>query len=145
MESSKSSLYSLDISPLTYIWCIGIFSPFCRLCFDFLCFLKLHSWHMEIPRLGFEFELQLPAYAIATQDGIQGMSATHTTPHGNTRSLIHWVRPGIWTHILMDANRVCNWLSHNGNSLFSLFLIDTFLKHLLKIFLIFLWSSLCLL
>ena len=26
-------------------------------------FLGLHLWHMEIPRLGVELELRLPAYA----------------------------------------------------------------------------------
>ena len=30
------------------------------------CFLGLHLWHMEFPRLGIESELQLPAYATAT-------------------------------------------------------------------------------
>ena len=30
----------------------------------FVCFfLELHLWHMEVPRLGIESELQLPAYA----------------------------------------------------------------------------------
>ena len=35
-----------------------------------LLFLRLHMWHMEVPRLGVESELQLPAYttAEATQD-----------------------------------------------------------------------------
>ena len=28
-----------------------------------------HLWHMEVPRLGVELELQLPAYAIATAAG----------------------------------------------------------------------------
>ena len=30
------------------------------------CFLGLHSWHMEVPRLGAESELQLLAYTTAT-------------------------------------------------------------------------------
>ena len=36
----------------------------------FLCFVELRPRHMEIPRLGIESELQLPAYttATATQD-----------------------------------------------------------------------------
>ena len=29
-------------------------------------FLGLHLWHMEVPRLGVELELQQPAYATAT-------------------------------------------------------------------------------
>ena len=34
--------------------------------FFFLAFLGLHLWHMEVPRLGEESELQLPATATAT-------------------------------------------------------------------------------
>ena len=30
------------------------------------CFLRPHLWHMEVPRLGTELELQLQAYATAT-------------------------------------------------------------------------------
>ena len=30
------------------------------------CFLGLHPWHMEVPGLGVESELQLPAYTTAT-------------------------------------------------------------------------------
>ena len=37
-------------------------------------FLGLHPQHMEVPRLGVELELQLPAYI---------------TAHGNAGSLIH--------------------------------------------------------
>ena len=33
--------------------------------FFFFVFLGLHSQHMEVPRLGIESELQLPAYATA--------------------------------------------------------------------------------
>ena len=32
----------------------------------FLVFLGPHPWHMEVPRLGAELELQLPAYTTAT-------------------------------------------------------------------------------
>ena len=36
--------------------------------FFFFClfFLGLHPWHMEIPRLGIQLELKMPAYATAT-------------------------------------------------------------------------------
>ena len=34
--------------------------------FWFLSFLGLLPWHMEVPRLGVELELQVPAYARAT-------------------------------------------------------------------------------
>ena len=54
--------------------------------FFFFCFLGPHTkkhggvWHMEVPKLGVESELQLLVY---------------TTAHGNTRSLTRWARPGI--------------------------------------------------
>ena len=57
----------------------GEFSPFTfKIIFDrfvlgilfvslfLLFFLGLHPWHMEVPRLGVQSELQLPAYTIAT-------------------------------------------------------------------------------
>ena len=44
-------------------------------CFCF-CFLGPHLWHMEVPRLGVESELQLPAYATATATG----DPSYTTP-----------------------------------------------------------------
>ena len=34
--------------------------------FFFFFFLGPHLWHMEVPRLGLESELQLPAYTTAT-------------------------------------------------------------------------------
>ena len=48
----------------------------------------------EVPRLGVELELWLPAYTIATACGIWAASATCTTAHGHDRSLTHWARPG---------------------------------------------------
>ena len=34
--------------------------------YEFFFFLALHPRHMEVPRLGVQSELQLPAYATAT-------------------------------------------------------------------------------
>ena len=42
--------------------------------FCFFCFLRPNLWHMEVPRLGVESELKLPAY---------------TTAHSNAGSLTH--------------------------------------------------------
>ena len=39
---------------------IGFFLVF------FFCFLGLHLWHVEVPELGVEWELQLPVYNTAT-------------------------------------------------------------------------------
>ena len=36
------------------------------LLFCFVCFLGLHLWHMEVPRLGVKLELQLLAYTTVT-------------------------------------------------------------------------------
>ena len=36
------------------------------------CFLGPHPWHLEVPRLGVQLELQLPAYTTAT--AIQDLS-----------------------------------------------------------------------
>ena len=41
-------------------------SPLPRELFIYIFFLGLHQWHMEVPRLRVESELQLPAYTTAT-------------------------------------------------------------------------------
>ena len=56
----------------------------------FLVFLEPHLRHMDIPR----------------QHQIWAMSATYTTAHGNTRSLIHWWKARDWTCILMDGSQI---------------------------------------
>ena len=43
-------------------WCILLLLLF------FFGFLEPHLWHMEVPKLGVESELQLPATATATPD-----------------------------------------------------------------------------
>ena len=50
---------------------------------------------MEVPRLGVESELQLPAYATATAMTDQATSVTYITAHGNTGSSTYLVMPGI--------------------------------------------------
>ena len=57
-------------------------------------FLGLHLWHMEVPRLGVELELQPPAYTTATTQD-PATSATYTTAHSNAGSLTHQARPGV--------------------------------------------------
>ena len=51
--------------------------------------------HMEVPRIGVEWELQLQPTAQPQQNQIQATSVTYVTACGNTRSLTQWVRPGI--------------------------------------------------
>ena len=59
----------------------GILSHF------FFLFLWLHLWHMEVPGLRAESELQLPAYAIAKATLDLGSICDYTKACGNTGSL----------------------------------------------------------
>ena len=62
--SYKSCLYILEIKPLSVASFETIFSHSVSCLFFF--FVWLHLWHMEVPRLGVELELQLSAYTTAT-------------------------------------------------------------------------------
>ena len=58
--------------------------------FFFFVFLGPYPWHMEVPKLGLESELQLLAYAKATEIRDQShVCDLHTTGHGNAGSLTH--------------------------------------------------------
>ena len=54
--------------------CIKTIAKEKQILFFYFSFLGPHLWHMEVPRLGAESELQLLAY---------------TTAHGNARCLTH--------------------------------------------------------
>ena len=70
---------------------------------------------MEVPRLGIESELQLPAYTQPQQCQIQATSATHATAPGNaTLNPLSMARDP--AHMLVDTSQVLNPLSHNRNS-----------------------------
>ena len=66
---------------------IDHFSFFLFLFFFF--FLGLHLWHMEVPRLGAEWELQLLASPQPQQRQIQATYAAYATVHGNAGFLTH--------------------------------------------------------
>ena len=84
----KSLLFLLQTS-------LKLFSPFV---FTFL-FLGLHSWHMEVPGLGVELELQLVVCATDTANpGLElhlWSMPIYSVACSNTRSLNHRGRPGI--------------------------------------------------
>ena len=72
----------------------------------FFVFLGLYMRHMEVPRLGLQLELQLPAYAMAT--AIPDPSCICDLHHGSQQ---HWIlnpqseaRDG--TCILVDARQI---------------------------------------
>ena len=88
--------------------------------FCFFCFLGLHLPHMEVPRRGVKSELQLPACATAT--ATRELSCVCNLHHSSWQC---WILNPLseardWTHILVHNIRVCDPLSHNGNSLFAL-------------------------
>ena len=51
--------------------------------------------HMEIPSQGSNWSCSYRPTSQPQQRGIQAMSATYTTAHGNTGSLTYWAGPGI--------------------------------------------------
>ena len=55
----------------------------------FIVFLGLHLWHMEVPGLGVESQMQLLAYAIATATQDLSHVSTYIAAHSNARSLTH--------------------------------------------------------
>ena len=79
-------------------------------------FLRPNLWHMEIPRLGVELELQLPAYTTnsAMPDPSCICNLHHSLKQCQILSPLREARDG--TRILMDASWVHNSLNHNRNS-----------------------------
>ena len=58
--------FASALSHLTLLFCVLASSSSSSSFFFFFCFLEPHSRDMEVPRLGVEWELQLPAYTTAT-------------------------------------------------------------------------------
>ena len=76
--------------------------------FSFLFFfLGPHLWHMEVPWLGVELELELPAYATATanQDLSRVCDLYHSSQQCWILNPLSEARDG--TNILMDTSWVC--------------------------------------
>ena len=99
----------LGLEAVPHLICLG---P-SRLHFSF--FLGPHLQHMEVPRLGIESELQLPAYTTATsvKDPSHVGHLYHSSPQYQIFSPLSEARDR--THILMDTGRMSP-LSHDGNS-----------------------------
>ena len=82
----------------------------------FSFFLGRHPWHMEVPSLGVEWKLQLPAYTTAT--AMPDPSHTCDLHHSSWQHRIpdppSEARDR--AHILMDISWILNPLGHDGNS-----------------------------
>jgi len=76
--------------------------------FFFSIFLELHSQHMEVPRLGVELELQLPANATAsaTQDPSHVSNLHHSLQQRWILNPLNKARDR--TLVLMDTNGSVN-------------------------------------
>ena len=79
-------------------------------------FLWPHLWHTEVPRVGVELELQLPAYATATAmtDPSHICNLHHSSQQLQILNPLSEARDQ--TQVLVDTSLDCNPLSHNGNS-----------------------------
>ena len=78
----------------------------------FVClfiFLGLHLWHIEVPRLGVESELQLLDYTTATarQDPSRVWDLHHSSPQHQIPNPIS--EAGDWTRVLKDTSQVRSW------------------------------------
>ena len=88
---------------LSYFFCLFVF------------ILGPHPRHMEVPRLGVESELWPPAYTstTATQDPSRVCNLHHSSWQHQILNSLSETRDQ--THVLMDASRVHQPLSHDGN------------------------------
>ena len=74
--------------------------------FNYFCFLGVHSWHVEVPRLGVESELQLLVYTTAT--ATQDLSCVCDLHHSSCQRQIPDPLYEAWyqTHILMVTSQI---------------------------------------
>ena len=77
----------------------------CSLYID-IVFLELPSQHTEVPSLGVESELQLPADTQPQQHQIQAPPVTHNTAHGNAQIFNQLSKARDGTRILLDTSWV---------------------------------------
>ena len=117
--SGKSLIALLVIPPPHPQTGTGFVFWFCL----FVCFVILgpHPRHMEVPRLGDESELQLPAYTTATK--MSDLSHICDLHHSSRQ---HWILNPLseardQTFVRMDAGRIRFPLSHDRNSSISFF------------------------
>ena len=99
-------------------FCLFLLSLSLSLCLFFFCFYNRTFCTWKFPGSGVELELHLQPTPQPQQHWIRATSATYATAWGNTRSLTHWLRPGIKPASPLRQCLVLNLLSHNGNSCF---------------------------
>jgi len=88
----------------------------------FFFFSQPHLWHLDVPRLEVQSEMQLPVYTTATATPDPSCICEQCCSSQQFRILNPRSRATGRTHILIDPSQVLNPLSHNGNSRFELIL-----------------------
>ena len=80
-----------------------------RYILDIFClfvFLELYTWNMEVPKLGFQLELQLLAYTTATAMPWD-LSCVCDLHHSSQWIFNPLNKVGDQTHVLTDTSRIC--------------------------------------
>ena len=83
--------------------------------FIYLFILGLHLKHMEVPRLGIESQMKMPAYATATATPDPSHICDLYCSLQQYQILNPLSEARDWTCILMDTSWVVKPKSHNGN------------------------------
>ena len=117
--NKELSLY-LFMTAVLYFLQFPRSNPLVFFVFVFFCFLGLHPWHMELPRLGAELELQLLACATATAawDLSRVWDLHHSSQQRHIPDPLSEARDQ--THDLMVTSRI-NFCCTKGIPLFSIF------------------------
>ena len=76
--------------------------------FYYLLFLQPNLWHVEVPRLEVELELQLWPMSQPRQHGIWAVSVNSTTACSKAGSLTHWARSEVKSSSSQRQHRVLN-------------------------------------
>ena len=112
-QTIMSFFFSLLLRVLAGGACVPFFFVVCFFVFYFF-FLGPHLWHMDVPRLRVELELQLLAYTTAVPDPNHIFNLGCSLWQG--RMLHPMSKARDQTCILMDTSGVLSLLSQNGNS-----------------------------
>ena len=116
MSEVEHIFVCLELFVFPFLICIFFFFSF------FLLFLLgLHSQHMEVPRLGVESKLQLPAYTTTT--AMQDLSHVYNLHHSSWQC---WILNPLseardWTRNLMVPSRIRFHCTTTGTPIFIFF------------------------
>ena len=92
------------IYPVFHCYC-GYFNFYLFFIFLSFFFLGPHPWYMEVPRLGVQTELFLPAYATAKPDPNHVCDQHHSSQQCRILNPLSEVRD--WTHNFMVPSQIC--------------------------------------